>query len=544
MRVLAVDMPAPQSERGLLSRVALLALGCLVVMACLGAWVEYQKVYAYLGVSWVTEPELERILFGLCFLLAAGVLASALRLGFRTGKRLRLRGLRSSESGTVVAEFALVLPIVILLFGTLVQLSLLANTAVMLRYAAFNAARSAIVSFESDTSLGLSTNIGQTASVSSQFPPFPELVDLHRPTLAAALVMAGVSPRPTSQAIAPVLLEEASDGFPDLSSVANEMDAFMAANSNGRWRPGSFAPRVHYAWAALTVETISDSIFDLGGMAESYPPLIPKPRHAIQPAQQEQSGVENAYTLPAPPGVESLIPDSIEVPFTIPVPSDVKLVLSLTGFDSILSQSVDVPLDMLKQPAKDAGVFDKIDGSIDFLRTGSGDVIQAYAESEANVDPMSPKEVAITLSYRAHLTLPSLFQFLDSMPLFDHLVDPAPMVGGLALNMDFEDYFTVRLQSTGSRRDPWGMIPFWFDFDLSKLKPEPGKKKQAPFEKVWNLPLYWIPRKSEEPAVATGGNPGEAPSSSSSTSGSTSGTGSTTGSGGTSSTGSSGGSNP
>ena len=544
MSALAVEVSPPGEARGLLFRVAALVAGCLLATATLGAWVEYQQVYAFLAINWLSESELERVLFGLSFLLAAGLLGAALRLVYRAGRRMRLRGLRSSESGTVVAEFALVLPLVIVLFGTLIQLSLLANTAVMLRYAAFAAARSAIVSFESDTSLGLSTDVFNTASVSSQFPPFPELVDLHRPTLAAALVMAGVSPQPTDEALAPVLLEEMTSGFGDLNSVASQMDAYLASNGNGRWQAGSFRPRVHYAWKALTIESISDSILDLEGTVDSYAPLIPKPSHAIQPAQQEQSGVENAYTLPAPPSVESLIPDSIEVPFTIPAPTEVKTVLSLTGMDGALSQTVDVPLDMLKQPAKDAGVFEKIDGGIDFLRTGSGQAIQAYAESAANVDPMSPKEVAISLAYQAHLTLPSLFQFLDSMPLFDHLVDPAPMVSGKALNMDFKDYFTVRLQSTGGRRAPWGMIPFWFDFDVSKLKPEAGKKAQAPFEMVWNLPLYWIPREGEKPDVQTGGTPGEAPAGTGPSNGAAGGSGNTNNSGGTSNAGAGGGSKP
>ncbi len=486
-----------------------LGLGCLCVAGLLGAWVEYQAIHAWLEIAWLEEPEMERVLFALSFLVSAGLLVASMRVVFQAGRRLRFRGLRASESGTVVAEFALVLPIVIMLFGTLIQLCLLANTAMMLRYAAFNAARSAMVSFESDTSLGLSTNVGQSATVLNQFPPVPELVDLHRPTLAAALVMAGVSPRPSDAQVAPVLLEELSSGFADLNVVAQQMDSFLARNSEGRWQAGGFAPRVHYAWKALTVESISDSIFDFGGMVDSYSPLTPKPKHAIQPAQQEQSGVENAYTLTAPPPVESLIPDTVHVPFIIPVPSDVKLVLSLAGFDDVLKQKVDLPLDMLKQPAKDAGVFDKIDGGIDFLRTGSGSAIQAYAESGANVDPMSPKEVEVTLTYKARLAVPSLFHLLDVMPAFGHLVEPAPVVSGKALNMDFNDYFTVRLQSTGGRRAPWGMIPFWFDFDVSKLKPEEGKQKEAPFELVWNLPLYWIPRESEKPG---GRKANEAPS--------------------------------
>ncbi|CAN0315177.1 unnamed protein product, partial [Scytosiphon promiscuus] len=91
---------------------------------------------------------------GLSVLLLALVAKRMWALGRR---RITARSL-GSEDGTVVAEFALVLPLVMILFGTLLQITLFANTAVLLRYAAFTAARSAIVSFQADTPLGITTD--------------------------------------------------------------------------------------------------------------------------------------------------------------------------------------------------------------------------------------------------------------------------------------------------------------------------------------------------------------------------------------------------
>ena len=52
-------------------------------------------------------------------------------------------------SGTLITEFALVMPAVFLVMSMIVQIALIANATLVVRYAAFAAARSAIVNLES-----------------------------------------------------------------------------------------------------------------------------------------------------------------------------------------------------------------------------------------------------------------------------------------------------------------------------------------------------------------------------------------------------------
>ncbi len=113
----------------------------------------------------------------------------------RAGRRLSWDPALRATQGTVMAEFALVLPVVLLLIGTVVQISLIAQAAVVVRYATFVAARSAIVSFEADVRPDLTAGGAQGLLAALQLPPFPEWVDDERPERAAFMVLATLSPR-------------------------------------------------------------------------------------------------------------------------------------------------------------------------------------------------------------------------------------------------------------------------------------------------------------------------------------------------------------
>lgn len=86
-----------------------------------------------------------------CLGVAAGLLCTiAGVLVYRLWKSGRqvLSGPLRMASGTVIVEFTLVMPIVLLIMGMVVQLALLANASLVVHHAAFKAARSAIVQFE------------------------------------------------------------------------------------------------------------------------------------------------------------------------------------------------------------------------------------------------------------------------------------------------------------------------------------------------------------------------------------------------------------
>ena len=89
------------------------------------------------------------------------------------------------------------------------------------------------------------------------------------------------------------------------------------------------------------------------------------------------------------------------------------------------------------------------------LRTGSAQAIQAFAESDGNVDPFAPKEVEITLAYDFKLAVPSLLQLAPGVTI------PAPMGGGRAFRLRHADLFTVRFRV----RETFVMPPHWHPKD-------------------------------------------------------------------------------
>lgn len=340
-------------------------------------------------------------------------------------------------SGTVMAEFALVLPIVLLLVGTVIQISLIANAALVVRYAAFAAARSAMVSFEADMGRDLLSSPGASLTSMFQMPPFPELVDRQRPTNAAAIVLASISPR------VPAFIPQ--DTF--IQEVLTE---------NGDvWDTGNFAERVAYARGATTLTTISDR-FDNAFEAwhDSFSPMIPIPEHIVQPARQKESGVTTAYLLPEPPPLEDLFPDSI--PFEIPIksilPPEVGFLVDQLGVKPIV---INIPLEKPKQLLKPA--LDKLDSVLNGIRTGTAAGISAVARSPANIDPFAPKEVEITLVYLFRLTIPSLIQLAPGV------AEPDPQGNAQVFRFQHPEFFTVRLQSTGGRRGLMNIFPFPVD---------------------------------------------------------------------------------
>ncbi len=459
---------------------------------------------ALVGVGWLgligmTRPAEFAALFGLRDfnpVLAFDVAIIAAFLSFtwltlrgtahliRAGRRVKLDPESRAVSGTVMAEFALVLPIVLLFLGTVIQIALIANAALVVRYAAFVAARSAMVSFSADMGRDLLSSPGSSLTSMFQMPPFPEFVDGERPEHAAAMILASISPRATTR-----------DG------TGVFMDEVLKANGDV-WDTGNFAQRVTYARAATTVQTIKDRMQEKFGAAggvfaawhDSLSPLIPLPEHVLQPARQKKEGLDNAYTLPAPPSLDSLIPDSIPITLEVPLPSEATAVLDVVGVDPP-SLTIDIPLDGPKSLM--APLLNQMDEGINVMRTGSGAAIRAFARSPANVDILSPKEVEITLTYLFRLSIPSLIQLAPGV------TEPAPLGNGHAFKFEHPEYFSVRLQSTGGRRTLLGIIPKVLDIKgtlgtLWDADSDDDEEVTKEFKTVDNTPLYWRPREKSD----------------------------------------------
>lgn len=126
----------------------------------------------------------------------------------------------TASAGTIMVEFALALPIIGLVTGMVIQLALLANASLVVRYAAFAAARTAIISFERP----------QVWSLEESLSDEPEKIDL-----AAHLVLATISPRA---------------GGSDQAAWAMRR---ILERQHGPWGDRHYHERMSYARAATTV---------------------------------------------------------------------------------------------------------------------------------------------------------------------------------------------------------------------------------------------------------------------------------------------------
>jgi hypothetical protein len=108
------------------------------------------------------------------------------RLLFGFVKRLGdMRTVRLGQLGQVTVEFTLVLPVYILVYGGVVQLGLMANASLMVDYAAFQAARTAIVYY------------GRPAMDTDPIGAFgaERVLDEDKARLAAAICLTPISPQ-------------------------------------------------------------------------------------------------------------------------------------------------------------------------------------------------------------------------------------------------------------------------------------------------------------------------------------------------------------
>jgi len=171
------------------------------------------------------RPRFSNTIFDIAvFSAMIALLVLASRLILRFGRQARaVRRLHGAQLGTVMVEFTLVFPIILLVMGMVIQLALFANASLIVRYAAFSSARVASVSYTR-------TLIAIEESIDLE----PEKIDQ-----AAHLVLASISP--------------ATGGNDAQAALITRFQS----RQNGVWGSRSYAQRMNYARAATTV-TIDD----------------------------------------------------------------------------------------------------------------------------------------------------------------------------------------------------------------------------------------------------------------------------------------------
>ena len=184
-------------------------------------------------------------LFGamLAFLAAAHKLFKALLCAGRDFVAWRKRNEPDkgfAEAGVVMVEFTLIAPTVWWIMAMVVQLALIAEASLVVRYAAFTAARAATVRMERDSIPYLEEEVS---------------IDPDKVDQSAKLVLCSLSPKTPGT---------------DNDSAHKMRNVFAA--QNGVWGDKNFYQRYQYADAATTVHTTTeDPPFEIMGFSLPLP---------------------------------------------------------------------------------------------------------------------------------------------------------------------------------------------------------------------------------------------------------------------------------
>ena len=390
----------------------------------------------------VIEAVGERIdvppLFLTLFLVGASSAALAARLCarlWRSGRALE-RTSSAVECGTVATEFVLVLPVLILLFGTMYQTALIANAAQVIRYAAFAGARSAIVQRVADLSLQPEADLGLQLESPGQL----SVIDETSPRRAVAMVLASLSP----------LAADEGTG-----SVGRSYGEFVAGNG-GVVRADVTANCYGYA------EANTEIVFTVDETS-----VVPDDIHWVQPQ----------YQLAASEGL-------------FPTPS-VQHVLSLAGID--LDELTGFIENLGPLSAVASGLFDGVMATFESILQGLlAGPIQAFSSVFSSVvnsaagasDPLAPNEVTCTVRYMLHLPLPSLYWSIEGAQRSESL-------GGYVMQLKADDYFSVTLHMPPKRSNILSLIP---KVPSASSIYQRARGEASEVEWVHNNPMLYQPR--------------------------------------------------
>ena len=173
---------------------------------------------------------------GFVAFVAATILA--FRLGVRVWRRIatalraaRERTFRLGEAGSITVEFVLIFPILYFLFGIILQMALIANSSLVVRYAAYAAARTAIVNLDYQGVTSLTQTVGNQDEARE----------------AAHLVLAAVSP------------DVQTPDDPLAVPIRDILQSQTTAQNQVNWGAPSLPRRMNYAQAATTISFLAQA---------------------------------------------------------------------------------------------------------------------------------------------------------------------------------------------------------------------------------------------------------------------------------------------
>jgi hypothetical protein len=243
--------PAPETRRSTLARLRRIAPNAIafVVLGVLAAILASRSVEVARTLGLEPDPWGHRLLVSALFVAMGSFLAALhvlLRELWKAGReflalrRAREDGATFAESGVVMVEFTLLAPTVWWIMAMVVQMALIAQASIVVRYSAFAAARTAIVRLERDSFPYLSEELSLEASKVER---------------TAELVLCSLSPR--------------TPGTSDDSAHAMRS---IFESQDGVWGDRNFHERDEYSRAATSVDVeVENPPFEIFGYSLPLP---------------------------------------------------------------------------------------------------------------------------------------------------------------------------------------------------------------------------------------------------------------------------------
>lgn len=353
--------------------------------------------------------------------------------GARKRRKRYAQSLREDDTGSLSIEFLLTFPWMYIMFGMIIQWGLIGRAKIVVDYAAYRAARSAITQVESET-------WGPMYSLNPMSPESVPSVREARVREAAALILAQISPPHDS----PGRGEWTDYGYGSGRTPAMA----MAEAGIPRWpyamRTDPYERRAHWALLQLEGAQQGGQGFDLEmRLSPLFTVDLSQFAAAAGNFADELENMLNEYAQIL--SVMDTSPDQtgfwgFKIPMPWPIP-DIEVGVDLDDNSSTIS-------DILGLPSPQDIADQIVDSILEPVREAILDPIQQMAEQiddmVSDIDPgnpLTPREANITIRYPYQLRVPMVAQLVH--PLWE----TRSGFRGRFIQIEAE----IALQSTGGR---------------------------------------------------------------------------------------------
>jgi len=353
-----------------------------------------------------------------------------------TARRRRKRyntSLRDDETGTLSIEFLLTFPWMYIMFGLVIQWGLIGRAKILVDYAAYRAARSAITQVESNT-------WGPLYSLSPVSPESVPFVRERRVRESAALILAQISPKHTNTG---------RSSWVDYGYGSGRSPAMAMAEAGiPRWpyamRTDPYERRAYWALLELQAQQQGGRGFDLDMRLSplftvdlnQFTASITNQFDRLEQMINEYANILNQFNM-APSQTGSW---GFKIPMPWPIP-DIEVGVPLSDNTSTISNMLGLPS---PNSIANSIITDILNPVRAQLLGPLGSMLANIQDNLRNIDPgnpLTPREANVVLRYPYELR----------MPLISQLVMPIAQTKSGYRGRFIQVEADVSLQSTGGR---------------------------------------------------------------------------------------------